>query len=242
MKTKAESKSIIDDWVVSKIDYSIEDPNFGFIETFYQTCSAALDSLWKSQFRMINPGPHKSTLKKDIASIRLWEENFPPGHLDTVLAESSGLKIAVLESLMGIGKILVPYFTEGDGDEDVFDIGNENAPERNFAKELKTQLEKAALMFDPDETSDPSSDDETSDDSSSSTERHQNHLGRLHSYISCLIDLVPAIERYICSLQCKAEVQSVPIKTVFRLSHHAQPYAMRIRDRSVSSPVSSFMC
>ncbi|OOQ88852.1 hypothetical protein PEBR_11720 [Penicillium brasilianum] len=238
MKTKAESKSILDDWVVSKIDYSIEDPNFGFIETFYQTCSAALGSLWKSQFRAINPGPHKSTLKKDIASIRLWEENFPPGHLDTILAESSGLKIAVLESLIGIGKILVPYFRVGDGDEDVFDIRNESAPERNFAKELKTQLEKAALMFDPDETSDSSSDDETSDDSSSSTERHHNHLGRIHSYISCLIDLIPAVERYIYSLQCKAEAQSVPIKTVFRLSHRAQPYAMLISDRFTNAPSS----
>lgn len=241
METKAESKSILDDWVVSKIDHSIEDPNFGFVETFYQTCTAALNSLWKSQFRTMKPGPHKSTLKKDIASIRLWEENFSPGHLDTILAESSGLKIAVLESLIGIGKILVPYFTVGDGDEDVFDIRNESAPERNFAKELKTQLEKAALMFDPDETSDSSSDDETSDDSSSSTERHHNHLGRIHSYIICLVDLIPAVERYIYSLQCKAEAQSVPIKTVFRLSHRAQPYAMLISDRSVSSSVSCFI-
>lgn len=240
MKTKAESKSILDDWVVSKIDHSIEDPNFGFVETLYQTCSAALFSLWKSQFRTAKPGPQKCTLKKDIASIRLWEENFPSGHLDTILAESSGLKTAVLENLTGIGKILVPYFT--DGDEAIPEARNESSPKRNFAKDLAMQLEKAALMVDPDETSDSSSDEETSDDSSSSTERHQNRLGRLHSYISCLIDLAPAVERYICSLQCKKDVQSVPVETVFRLSHRAQPYAMRIRDRSVSSPGSSFPC
>lgn len=231
MKTKAERTVILDEWVVSRIEHSTEDPNFGFVETFYQTCSAALVSLWKSQFRMAKSGPHKSTLKKDVASIRLWEENFPPGHLDSILAESSDLKINVLENLTGIGKILIPYLT--DYDEAMFGTQIERDPDRNFATELETQLEKAALMIDVDERSDTSSDDET-DDSLSITECHQNRLGRLHSYISCLIDLVPVVERYICSLQCKAEVQSVPNKTVFRLSQRAQPYAMRIRDRWVS--------
>ncbi|KAB8240091.1 hypothetical protein BDV35DRAFT_374666 [Aspergillus flavus] len=236
MKTKAETTDILDDWVVSRIDHSYENPNFGFVETLYQTCSAALVSLWKSHLRLTSDNPQKSTLKKDIASIQFWEENFPVGHLDTILAESSGLKIRVLENLRGIGKILIAFFT--DYDEVIFSTQNERNPECNFANDLLIQVEKAALMLDVEEKSERSSDDETDDDSSPATERHQNRLGRLDSYISCLIDLTPVVERHIYSLQCKTEAQYVPIETTFRLSHRAQPYAMRIRDRFANAPTS----
>ncbi|KAL6237463.1 hypothetical protein BDW75DRAFT_238252 [Aspergillus navahoensis] len=236
MKTKAESTYTSDDWLVSKIDYSSEDPNVGFVETLYQTCSAALVLLWKSHFRWTSDNPQKRTLKKDIGSIHFWEENFPTGHLNTILAESSGLKIRVLENLTGIGKILIPIVR--DYDEAIFRTQNERDPPRNLATELAIQLEKAALILDVEERSEPPSDDETDDDSSPAPESLQNRLGRLHSYIGCLIDLTPVVERYIRSLQRKAEVQYGPIGAVFRLSHRAQPYAMRIRDRFANAPTS----
>ncbi|BAE66600.1 unnamed protein product [Aspergillus oryzae RIB40] len=177
MKTKAETTDILDDWVVSRIDHSYENPNFGFVETLYQTCSAAL----------------KSTLKKDIASIQFWEENFPVGHLDTILAESSGLKIRVLENLRGIGKILIAFFT--DYDEVIFSTQNERNPECNFANDLLIQVEKAALMLDVEEKSERSSDDETDDDSSPATERiytpcsarRKLNMFRLRLLFVCLI-------------------------------------------------------
>ncbi|KAJ5621361.1 hypothetical protein N7528_006144 [Penicillium herquei] len=235
MKTKAENKIIPYDWVLSNIHQSSEDPNFGFVETLYQTCSAALVSLWKSHFRFTTHNALKSTLKKDVASIKFWEENFPAGRLDTILAESSGLKIRVLETLVGIGRILLSFFK--DYDEDKSSTPNECGPGVNFANQLEVQIEKVALILDAEERSEPSSDDET-DDSSSTTERRQNRLGCLHSYINCLIGLTPVVERYICSLESKAEAQNAPIGTTFHLSHRAQPYAMRIRDRFENAPAS----
>ncbi|KAJ5726601.1 uncharacterized protein N7483_007958 [Penicillium malachiteum] len=228
MKTKADITDIPDDWLISKIDHSSENPNFGFVKSLYQTCSAALVSMWKSHIRLTPHNRQKSILKKDIASIHFWKENFPTGHLDTILAESSDLNIRVLQNLTGIGKILISIFT--DYDEAIFSTNNKRYPEVKFSKELNTKVEKAALMLDVEERSDQSSDDET-DDSTPATERQQNRLGRLHSYISCLIGLTPVMERYIWSLQCKAEVQYVPIETDFHSTHRAQPYAMRIRDR-----------
>ncbi|KAJ6032529.1 hypothetical protein N7540_003261 [Penicillium herquei] len=228
MKTKADTMDMLDDWLISKINDSSENPDFGFIETLYQTCSAALVSLWKSHFRSTTHNRQKGILKKDIASIHFWKENFPTGHLDTILTESSDLKIRVLENLTGIGKILIPLFT--DYGEATFSANSKRYSEVNFLKELNTQVEKATLMLDVEERSDPSSDDE-SDDFTPATERHQNRLGRLHSYTSCLIGLTPVVERYIWSLQRKAEIQYVPIETGFHSSHRAQPYAMRIRDR-----------
>ncbi|KAJ5769461.1 hypothetical protein N7520_004020 [Penicillium odoratum] len=235
MKTKAKSEDPHYDWVMSKINHSSEDPNLGFVETLYQTCSASLLFLWKSQFRLTTHNPQKSTLKKDIASIQFWEENFPAGHLDDILGESSGLKIRVLENLAGISKILVSFFT--DYGEARFSTLNDCDSENTLANDLETQLEKAALILDGEERSEPSSDEET-DDSSPTTERLQNRLGRLHSFISCLMNLTPVLERYISSLHCKAEVEIVPIDTVFRLSHRARPYAMRIRDRFENAPTS----
>lgn len=233
MKATKGKSDFPSDWFVSRIDHSTQDPNVGFVETLYQTCSAALIYLWKSQLRLNPPTLHQRALQRDVASIRLWEENFPSGHLDTILGESSDLKINVLENLTGIGKILLPYFLECE--ETKRGRQSDKKLRATLAQELETQLEKARIMLNAEEKSDSSSEDETSDDSSSTTERQENRLGRLHCYISCLVDIAPVIEKNVSRLHRKVEVQPAPTETVFRLSHEAQPYAIRIRDRSVPS-------
>jgi hypothetical protein len=233
MKAARDTTEYFGDWFVSRIDLNTQDPNVGYIESLYQTCSAALIYLWKSQFRLKSPTQHKRTLQRDVASIRLWEENFPSGHLDTILGESSDLKINILENLTGIGKILLPYLVDFEGSTK--GRRKEEKLEATLTQELESQLEKARIMLSAEERSDSSSDDETSDDSSSTTERQENRLGRLHCFISCLVDLAPVIEKNVACLHRKVEAQPVPIDNVFRLSHEAQPYAMRIRDRSVPS-------
>ena len=235
MKPEDQKTGTIGGWLW-KSDPSSENPNFGFVETLYQTCSTALVSLWKSHLRLTTPNPQKHTLKRDIASIQFWEENFPDGHLDTTLAVSSGLKIRVLENLVSISRILISLFR--DYDEATSSTQNKRGPQSNFASNLEILLEKAAMIFEAEERSESSeSSSEESDDSNSSSsqtpQRRQNLLGRLHSYITCLVNLTPAVERYTYSSQCKAEVQPIPIQTVFQLSPDARPYAMLIRDRSV---------
>ncbi|OKP15161.1 hypothetical protein PENSUB_2203 [Penicillium subrubescens] len=233
MKAAKDKPNFLSDWFVSRIDHSTQDPNVGFVETLYQTCSAALIYLWKSQFRSNPSTLHKRTLQRDVESLRLWAENFPSEHLDEILGESSDLKINVLENLTGIGKILVPYFV--DCEETRKGRRKEKNLTTTLTQELETQLEKAMLTLSAEERSDSSSDDEISDDSSSPTERQENRLGRLHCYISCLVDLAPVIEKNVSCLYRKVETQPLPTENMFRLSHEAQPYAMRIRDRSVPS-------
>ncbi|KAJ5496245.1 hypothetical protein N7463_008232 [Penicillium fimorum] len=229
MESTKETTQLLSDWVISRIDHSTQDPNFGFVETLYQTCSTALIYLWRSQFRLTLHGPHKNTLKKDVANIRLWEENFPSGHLDTIMGQSSHLKTNVVENLKEIGNILMPYLV--DYDRTTTSRQNERKFTLDLAQELDTQLEKATIMLSSEENFDSSSDDELSDDSSSTTEREQNRFGRIHCYVSCLMDLVPLIDRHISRLQHKVEPRSVPVENLIRLSPGAQPFAMRIRDR-----------
>jgi hypothetical protein len=229
-----ETTELLDGWVISRIDHSTQDPNFGFVETLYQACSTALAHLWRSRFRLISHGPRENTLKKDVANLWLWEENFPPGHLDTILGHSGHLKTNVVENLNEIGKILMPYFAGYD--ETTTSAQNESNSTRDLVQELETQLEKAAIILSAEERSDSSSDDEASDDSSSTIEREQNRYGRLHCYVSCLMDLAPVIEKHISCLQHKVEPRPAPLENVFRLSQSAQPFAMRIRDRLVIPP------
>jgi hypothetical protein len=231
MKATRETTELLGDWVMSGIDHSTQDPNVGFVETLYQTCSTALIHLWRSRFRLTSHGPHKNTLKKDVANIRLWEENFPPGYLDTILGQSDHLKTNVIENLKGIGNILMLYFAGCEGA--AISPQNESNSTRDIVLELETQLEKAAIMLSAEERSESSSDDEEFDDSPSTTEREQNRYGRLHCYVSCLMDLTPVIEKHISRLQHKVEPPPTPLENVFRLSQSAQPFAMRIRDRLV---------
>jgi hypothetical protein len=233
MKVAKSRSEFLNDWLVSRIDYSTQDPNIGFVESLYQTCSAALVYLWKSHFRSKSDILHRRTLQKDVANIRLWEENFPSGHLDTILGESSDLKINVVENLTEIGKILLPYFENYQGPMNREQ--NETKSRKIFKDELETQLEKGRIMLGAEERSDSSSDDETSDDSSSTAERQENRLGRLHSYVSCLVDLAPVIEKTLSHSKHKVEPQPISLENTFQSSHEAQPYAMRIRDRSVWS-------
>ncbi|KAL4897871.1 hypothetical protein BDV59DRAFT_51382 [Aspergillus ambiguus] len=217
----------LDDWVGSRIDHSIQDPNVGFVETLYQNCSTALVHLWKSRLRYISCDSRRNILRKDIANIRLWEENFPPSYLDTILEQSPRLKANVLENLKGIGIILVRFFESCD----------ERYSTQDLAQELETQLEKAAIILSAEEISDYSSEDDSSDDSSSNTEREQNLYGRLHCYVNCLMDVAPVIERQLFSMQQRVEGPSAPLKNEFRLSQSAQPFAMRIRDRFAMAPI-----
>ncbi|KAJ5827300.1 hypothetical protein N7447_004063 [Penicillium robsamsonii] len=229
MKATKETTQSLSDWVISRIDHSTQDPNVGFVETLYHTCSTALVYLWRSRFRLIPHDSYKNTLKKDVANIRLWEENFPPGHLDTILGQSCHLKTNVIENLKGIGNILMPYFAGYD--RTTTSGQNQRNSAWDLAQELDTQLEKATIMLSAEESSDSSSDDEVSDDSSSTIEREQNRLGRIHCYVSCLMDLAPVIDKHISFLQRKVEPRPTPLENVIRLSQSAQPFAMRIRDR-----------
>ncbi len=234
MKVAKDTSEFLDDWLVSRVDDSNhDDPNCGFVESLYQTCSAALIYLWKSRFRLDSHTLSNRSLQRDVASIRLWEENFPSGRLDHILGESSGLKINVLENLIGIGNILAPYFVSSEGTEK--SMQNEGGSSKTMTGELETQLEKARIMLSAEERSDSSSDDETSDDSSSTIKRQENRFGRLHCYISCLVDLAPLIEKYSCNPQRGSAAQPIPAGNVFRLFHEAQPFARLISDRSVHS-------
>ena len=233
MKLKDWKAWALGDWL-SKSDHSSDNPNFGFVETLYQACSVALVALWKSHLRLTTHNPQKNTLKRDIASIRFWEENFPAGHLDTILAESSGLKIRVLENLTGISRILISLFA--DYDEATSSTQNKSDPQSNCSNNLETLVEKAAIVLEAEEGSESSSDDERKKIGRNrwiTPQCHRNRLGRLHSYTTCLVNLTPVVERYAYSLQCRAESQPTPTQTDFQFSPDAQPYAMRIRDRSV---------
>ncbi|KAJ5151022.1 uncharacterized protein N7482_010274 [Penicillium canariense] len=219
---------------MARLIHSTQDPNVGFVETLYQTCSTALVHLWRSRLRLTLLGPQRNTFKKDVANIRLWEENFPPGQLDVLLGQSGHLRTNVVENLKGVGNILMPYFAGCEGN--TTNAQNERSPVRHLARELKTQLEKATLMLSDEDGSNSSSDDEASDDSSSTTEREQNRFGRLHCYISCLMDLAPVIEKHILFVQRQVEPESTLFENDFHISHNAQPFAMRIRDRFPSAP------
>ncbi|CAI7609755.1 unnamed protein product [Penicillium palitans] len=229
MKATKTTPQSLSDWVISRIDHSTQNPNVGFVETLYHSCSTALVYLWRSKFRLIPHHPHKNTLKKDVANLRLWEENFPPGHLDTILGQSCHLKRNVVENLKGIGNNLMPYFAGWDGT--TTSGQSEGSSAWGVALELETQLQKAIIVLSAEESSDSSSDDEISDDSSSTTELEQNRFGRIHSYVSCLMDLAAVIDKRISLLHHQVELPPTLLENGIRLSHSAQPFAMRIRDR-----------
>ncbi|KAI2842542.1 hypothetical protein CBS147343_5157 [Aspergillus niger] len=226
-----DSTKLAEDWLTYRTDQSTLDPNLGFVELFYQTCSAALVHLWRSHFRSTIRGSHRNTLKKDVANIDLWEENFPIGHLDTILGRSQPLKLNVIENLKGIGNVLRPYFAIYDSSTHA---GNGRDVAQDLGQELVTQLEKAVIILD-EAASDSSSDDDSSDNSSESSESEYNRFGRLHCYVNCLMELVPVIERNISRLKKEEQSQHVPLQSEFRLSQDAQPFAMRIRDRFLSA-------
>ncbi|KAJ5332788.1 uncharacterized protein N7506_006571 [Penicillium brevicompactum] len=228
MEPASEFTQTLSEWVLSRSDHSTQDPNIGFVETLYHTCSTALVYLWRSRFRFTSQIPRKNTLKKDVADIRLWEENFPPGHLDAILEQSRHLKTNVIENLKGIGSILRLFLTDCNS---AAISGDQRDVESSLAMDLDAQLEKTMIMLSSDENSESSSDDEFSDDSSSSSERETNQFGRIHCYVSCLMDTAPLINKRIAFSQGRVESQQTSSENVMRFSQSAQPFAMRIQDR-----------
>ncbi|CAI7569089.1 unnamed protein product [Penicillium bialowiezense] len=228
MEPTSESIQSLGDWVLSRSERIAQDPNIGFIETLYHTCSSALVYLWRYRFRFAPQGPRKNTLRKDVADIRMWEENFPPGRLDDILRQSRHLKLNVVENLKGIGTILKHYLTGCDN----FTTNGQHqrASGSGFAQELDTQLERAAIMLQFGDY-DLSSDDDLSDDSSSTSEREQNCFGRIHCYVNCLIDIAPSIEHRVSLALRRVEPQNTHAENTMRLSPSAQPFVMRIQDR-----------
>jgi hypothetical protein len=232
MKIAKGTSEFLRDWFLSGVDNSDQDPNIGLVESLYQACSEALVYLWKTRFRLDSHTSSNRSLQKDVANIRLWEQNFPSGRLDHILGESSDLKINVLDNLVGIGNILALYFA--DSESTAQNVRDESDFNKAMITELQTQLEKARIILGAEERSDSSSEDGSSDDSSSATERQKNRFELLHCYISCLVELAPLIEEYSCNLRREMEQQPIPAGNLFRLSYGAQPLAMRILDRSVS--------
>lgn len=238
MKAATETTDFVDDSVTSWIDHGIHDPDLGPVESLYRTCTTALVHLWRSHWRL-KPSVHNIMLKKDVANIRLWEENFPPGQLDTVLGQSSRLKANTIGNLRRMGGILSTNLASCK--EDMTVLQSERRSTRNLARELEIQLEiqlvETKALMAAEEEYDSSSDEEFSDDSSSSTERERNRQGRLHCYVNCLMDLAPVLERQISNLQYKTKSLPASLENGFCLSQSAQPFAMRIVDRCVFSGV-----
>jgi hypothetical protein len=237
MKAETETTNLVDDCVISRADHGGHDPELGPVEKLYRTCTSALVHLWKSRWRL-KPSVHNIILKKDVANLRLWEENFPPGHLDTVLAQSSRLKSSTIDNLRGMGNILSVYLARCN--EDMTVMQNEKSSIMNIARELEEDIEvqlvvTKALMAG--EESDSSSDGEFSYDSSSSTEHEQNRHGRLHCYVNCLMDLAPVLERQIGNLHYQTKSQPAGLENGVLLSQSALPLAVRILDRCVFSAV-----
>lgn len=236
MKTVKRSAGSLDDSIESQIEHSADDSNVDFVESLYQACSVSLIYVWHSRLRFMSHGPRLNTLKKDVANLRLWEENFLTGRLDVILQQSSRLKTNVVENLQGIGEILMYYFLGSD--ENLIKPQIENSSIRNLVEELRSLLDNAAIFLSNEEKSNSSLDedtsDDTSDDSSSTTDRELYRYGRLHSYVVCLMDLVPAIERHAFCLQQRVAHLPHSNDNVLHMSEGALPFATRISDRFLS--------
>ncbi|KAJ5564040.1 hypothetical protein N7513_000282 [Penicillium frequentans] len=234
MKTVNKSAGLLDDSIESQVEHSADESNVDFVESLYQACSVSLIHLWHSRLRFMSHGPRLNTLKKDVANLRLWEENFLTGRLDVILQQPSRLKTNVVENLKGIGEILICYFLGSD--ENMINPQIESSSIRNLVEELRSLLDNAAIFLSDEEKSNSSSDEDTSDDSSSSTDRELHRYGRLHSYVVCLMDLVPAIERHALCLQQRVAHLPYSNDSVFHMSERALPFATRISDRFTTAP------
>ncbi|KAF9882694.1 hypothetical protein FE257_005521 [Aspergillus nanangensis] len=207
---------LVDSWIESS--QSNLDPNFGFIESLYQTCTTTLQQLCKSRSSLSLTDAQQTALKNDVAQLRLWEENFPSCRLDTILSHSNYLRIEVLKNL-GSARSEHVYFIEE-------------------IEDLSTLLEKVALIVSENDTSDSSIDSDTDSDSSLMSEAGKNQQGKLHCYIGCLMELGPSIERQIGNVQYKLDQQASLELNRFSLSEKAQPFAIRIKDRFKNAKVS----
>ncbi|KAJ5726160.1 uncharacterized protein N7483_007517 [Penicillium malachiteum] len=61
--------------------------------------------------------------------------------------------------------------------------------------------------------------------------RNNSRFGRLHSYVNCLMNLAPLIQRRSDIMREMMKAELYRIENRFRLSEAANSHAMRIRDR-----------
>ncbi|KAJ5647163.1 hypothetical protein N7490_003535 [Penicillium lividum] len=233
MWTTDTSPRLLDSWLTSQVENTSQYPDIGFIECLYQTCSLILTHLWKSRLRFISRGPHKNTLGKDVLNIRLLEESFPVGHFDTTLGDSSPLKVNLVENLKAIGDILIWYFLGFD--EDSANSQVDDASIKDLVQELRSLLEKAEIFLSVQPISDATEDWDSSDDSASTTDNDLSRHGRLHCYVTCLMDLIPVLQRQAFFIEQNVELQPL-LPTNICLSPTAQPFVMRIRDKFIDAP------
>ncbi|KAL2849695.1 hypothetical protein BJX68DRAFT_267011 [Aspergillus pseudodeflectus] len=225
------SSELVNSWLGSS--HSNTDPNFGFIESLYHTCSSTLQQTWRLKSYLSVTDAQQIVLRNDVAQLSLWEENFPSARLDTILSYSNYLRIEVLENLYRIGKILVQYCHRISAQ-----FQSDQAALPQNIDDFNTLLDKAAGIISEKETSELSTDSDTDSVCSSSTEAECNQHGRLHCYITCLMELGPAIERQMANIQFKLDQQALPQLSHFSLSENAQPFAIRIKDRFKDAKVS----
>lgn len=108
--------------------------------------------------------------------------------------------------------------------------------------ELELLLEKAAIILTNANNSDSSSDESSDeDDDTMETDFEGNSYGRLHCYISCLMELAPAIGKYISYLRHKQEEQDPPREEAFCVTQGAKPFLSRIFDRFVNLSQASIL-
>ncbi|KAJ6155072.1 hypothetical protein N7470_005638 [Penicillium chermesinum] len=150
MEIQKEEPPLDRDLILSRIDHSAQNPDIGFIETLYRTCTAVLVHLWKYGNRP-TPGSRENILRKDIADLSRWDENFLPGNLDATIEQSHHLRINVIENLVGIGKILVSSSAPA---ETPVDTKEKTRLRITPHQELRTQLEKAKIILSTEEHSD----------------------------------------------------------------------------------------
>ncbi|KAL2844406.1 hypothetical protein BJX68DRAFT_242960 [Aspergillus pseudodeflectus] len=228
----------VHEWITSSTSTgsvsTILNPNLGYIEAFYQTCLVIFGELWTSHLKKQPRSPRKTAMKNSIAQLRLWIENFEPFCMDTVLEQTGDLKISVVENLCEIGRILLRIQKENVTSP----IPQEQkGPRQLLANELEILIEKGTILLSNEGIYSSSSDGSSSDESQPDVSQlNHNFYGRLHSHISCLMDLSPVIERQLNSLQSRSYDPELRLFSSFHLSEVAQPLAMRIRDRFAKAP------
>ncbi|KAH0538687.1 hypothetical protein FGG08_004762 [Glutinoglossum americanum] len=226
-------KRLVEQWLYqnqnqSRIDSYIHSSNIGtdIAGRLFEGCLDLFSLIWERAKALDGlEGEQKVALREELGRFFLWGEGFDPSHgkLDEALNVSKDLRTSTIDFLACVGKTLSTGLIQ---------ILNPTQLDYRLVqknKDLICLLEHAAGITGV--VSNRGDEDNESSDIEGFGNGVEEALDDLRTYISCLMDLVPSLERLTCYTE-STRATGTELQTIgFKISAFANPYIMKIRDR-----------
>lgn len=231
---------------------TVDNHETGIAESLYRLCLDVSKKCWRkiSASSSLLPTADRIVLREAFGSLYLWTPSPESGGLDKALAKSDDLKNEVLSLLVALGKVLA--HSKGHrplAADKTNTLTSELAPicqSISVSSSLGDAVTNLDLIIEKVHIVRSGHEDVDNDSEEWSTDSEEvdaldvtsfNFIYDISSYVSCLMELLPTLERSLMLGQRPAEAKELSSLPTFCVSGPAAHFVYHIRDKFKTSDV-----